>query len=231
LKPPKRLLVVEDDGELRATLSKLLQEGGYEVVGVADGRSAKQALERNDCDLALIDLVLPDMNGLALVRSIRESGQRLPIIVVTARAALADRVVGLDTGADDYVVKPFQMRELEARIRALLREPPESATAELRVGPLLLVPGEARIWIDGTAMELPAGELALLQALASRGGQPVSREMISRRLQNRRGPASDTAIDLCVFRLRRRLGTHGVEIRSLRGFGYILTTVDTKRPG
>jgi DNA-binding response OmpR family regulator len=219
-----RLLIVEDDHELREALTSLLQQSGYEVDAHADGRLAFNTLMTKEYDLAIVDLMVPGMSGLALVRSMRRQLSELPILIVTARDALEDRVSGLDAGADDYLVKPFEMPELEARVRALLRRHRSDREAEIRVGPLVLVPGEPRVSLGGTSVDLPASEMALLETLATRLGRVVSKEAIADRLNRGGNPPSDTAIEICVHRLRRRIGPFGLKIRTLRGFGYLLET-------
>jgi two-component system OmpR family response regulator len=218
----KRLLLVEDDRDLREALKDLLKGSGYVVDDHVDGNGALAAVAAHAYDLAIIDLVLPDINGLALLRSVRKSQPRLPILVVTGLADLESRVAGLDSGADDYVVKPFAMLELEARIRALLRDHNDLSTAGVQFGPLRLVAGQPRIWLDGQPVDLSPREFELLELLASRPGHPVSKAAIGSRLSRTRGVLSDTAIELCVLRLRRRLAPFGMQIRTLRGFGYSL---------
>jgi two-component system, OmpR family, response regulator len=219
-----RLLIVEDDHQLREALTDLLRQSGFDVDAFADGDQAFSALLSGDYDLAIVDLGLPGMDGLALVRSLRRQLRGLPILVVTARDALEDRVSGLDAGADDYLVKPFELQELEARVRALLRRQHADRSAQIRIGALVLTPGQPRVLLGGVSVDLPASEFALLEALAIRAGRVVRREDLADRLGRGGEPPSDTAIDLCVHRLRRRLSPLGMKVRTLRGFGYLLET-------
>jgi two-component system OmpR family response regulator len=220
-----RLLIVEDDRQLREALTDLLRQSGFDVDAFADGDQAFTVLLSRDYDLAIVDLGLPGMDGLALVRSLRRQMRGLPILVVTARDALEDRVSGLNAGADDYLVKPFELRELEARVRALLRRQHADRNAQIRIGALVLTPGQPRVLLGGVAVDLPASEFALLEVLAIRAGRVVRREDLADRLGRGAEPPSDTAIDLCVHRLRRRLSPLGIKVRTLRGFGYLLETV------
>jgi two-component system OmpR family response regulator len=169
-----------------------------------------------------VDLGLPGMSGMDLVRSLRTRGSNVPILIITARDALQDRVGGLDAGADDYLTKPFDLPELQARVRALLRRHGTLQGAELRIGPLTMRMGEPRVTLGDGTVDLPAGEFALLEALALRVGHVVSRGRIAAALTRGSEPPSDTAIEICVHRLRRRLEPYGLKVRTLRGFGYVL---------
>jgi two-component system OmpR family response regulator len=211
-----QLLIVEDDRQLREALTDLLRQSGFEVDAFGDGDAAFNALLSHDYDLAVIDL------GLPLVRNLRRQLRGLPILVVTARDALEDRVSGLDAGADDYLVKPFALQELEARVRALLRRQRADRNAQIRIGALALTPGQPRIMLGGLPVDLRASEFALLEALATRVGRVVRRDDLADRLGRGAEPPSDTAIEVCVHRLRRRLSPFGLKVRTLRGFGYLL---------
>jgi len=224
-----RLLIVEDDRELRDVLSALLLASGYEVSAHAEGTAALKAASLVTFDLAIIDWNLPGMSGVELIRHLRKASPDPPVLIITARVALADRVTGLDSGADDYLIKPFQMRELEARVRALLRRRPSLRTGLIQVGPLTLSPGDPRIRIRGEPINLPPREFALLELLADRVGGPVSKQAIALRLNREGEPISDGAVEIYVHRLRRRLEPFGLNIRTLRGYGYVLQAPEIER--
>ena len=220
-----QLLIVEDDKEMREALTELMAQSGYVVDAVADGSAGLQALLTHDYDLAIVDLGLPRLDGIELVRSARRRQRKLPILIITARDAVDDRVSGLDAGADDYLGKPFELREFEARVRALLRRQ-RADEQPIRVGALVLTPGNPRIVIGATSLDLLSGEFALLELLASRPGRVVSKDAIAERLMRGNDPPSDTAIEICVHRLRRKLAPFELKVRTLRGFGYLLEVND-----
>jgi two-component system OmpR family response regulator len=217
-----KVLIVEDDAALREALTALLRQSKYEVVSVSSAPAALQALGKDVFHVAVIDWMLPGMSGLELVKQVRRLPKPTPILMVTAREALSDRVAGLDAGADDYLVKPFKMPELEARVRALVRRSQRGQPTTITFGPLTLTPGNPRVDFNGTTVDLPSGEFTLLEALALNEGRPLSKEKIAGQLARDGEAPTDTAIEVCVHRLRRRLAPFGVTIRTLRGFGYML---------
>lgn len=218
------LLIIEDDAELRSALQTLLTQRGYGVEGLRSGREGLSALLAREYDLAIVDLALPEMDGLSLIRTLRRERRGLPILVITARDAVDDRVIGLDAGADDYLVKPFEMQELEARARALIRRNRVDRAKAIRLGPLELTMGEPRVKLSGVSVDLTAREYALLELLALRAGRVVNKDHIASRLARAGETLSDTAIEVAVHRLRRRLEPFDLNVRTVRGFGYLLET-------
>jgi len=222
-----RLLLVEDDPDLRIAMVNHLRRSKFEIECISDGQDALENLTAREYDLGIIDIGLPRLDGLTLVRSLRRRSRGLPIIIVTARDSLADRIDGLECGADDYLVKPFEYAELEARIRALLRRHRADRKLTVKIGALQFTPGEPHVRLNDTDVRLPAKEAALLEILVLRSGKVVRKTEIADRLTRRGDPPTDTAIEICVHRLRRRLGPHGLNVRTLRGFGYLLESSAT----
>ena len=219
-----RLLIIEDDTELRSALHTLLSQRGYAVESLENGREGLNALLTQEYDLAIVDLTLPELDGIALIRALRKQQRGVPILIITARDAVDDRVAGLDAGADDYLVKPFEMQELEARARALVRRSRADRAQAIHVGPLELTMGQPRILLSGVPVDLTAREFALLELLAVRAGRVVNKDLIANRLARAGEALSDTAIEVAIHRLRRRLEPYNLHVRTVRGFGYLLET-------
>ena len=220
------LLIIEDDAELRTGLQTLLTQHGYRVEALAGAREGHAALITGDFDLAIIDLTLPDGDGVALIRALRTERCSVPVLIVTARDAVDDRVAGLHAGADDYLVKPFEMQELEARARALIRRNRADRALGIRFGPLELTIGDPRVLLDGAPVDLTAREYALLELLAVRAGQVVNKSQIATRLARSGEALSDAAIEVAIHRLRRRLEPYELHVRTVRGFGYLLEAAE-----
>jgi DNA-binding response OmpR family regulator len=216
------MLLLEDDQALRLGLADVLRQDGHEVVACADGRQAMGLLTERAFDLAIIDIGVPVVDGLEVVRTLRQRQMGLPVLIITARDSLNERVAGLDSGADDYLVKPFEILEFEARVRALLRRHRAGREAEIHIGPLTFTPGEPQIRIGDASVELPASELTLLELLTHQPGRSVSKEKIAQRFTRDGGAPSNNAIEISMHRLRRKLSPFGLRIRALRGFGYVL---------
>lgn len=217
-----RILLVEDDKLIAEGLEAALRHSGY-VVDIASRRSEAEAVLDTDYVLVLLDLGLPDGDGLELLKRIRRIKPTLPVILVTARDRPADRVEGLDLGADDYVVKPFELSELEARMRAVTRRAGEATRTSLNLGPLTLVREERRAVAGTLALELTPREYALLELLLIRQCRVVSKLQIEEQLCAWDDALSDSAIEVLVHRLRKKLDAiPGISLRTLRGFGYLL---------
>ena len=217
-----RIYIIEDDTELRNSLTTLLLQKGYVVDASDNGRNGLSILLAREYDLAIVDIGLPDTDGLALIRTLRRQQRGLPILVITALDAVEHRVAGLDAGADDYLVKPFEMLELEARARALVRRHRADRAQAIRIGPLELTMGQPRVMLSGEPMDLTAREFALLELLALRAGRVVNKDLIANSLARAGEALSDTAIEVAVHRLRRRLEPYELQVRTVRGFGYLL---------
>ncbi|MBZ9560385.1 MULTISPECIES: response regulator transcription factor [unclassified Modicisalibacter] len=218
-----RLLLVEDDTLLAETLQDALRLEGYAVATLADGDQAGERLaEAHAFDLILLDLNLPGTGGLDLLEALRRHDRDTPVLILTARGAIEDRVRGLDLGADDYLAKPFALDELEARVRALLRRRQKSG-GQLQVGALAFDALAQRFTLGDEPLNLPPREQRLLSCLMRHAGEPVDKAQLA-------GEAfageslGDNAIEVYVHRLRRRLADSGVELRTVRGLGYLLAT-------
>lgn len=217
-----RVLVVEDDLDLAESLTALLGSSGYAVDCVHDGPSAEALVRDEAFDLVVLDLNLPQMDGLAVLRAMRARGNAAAVMILTARGAAEERVRGLDLGADDYMAKPFDVREFEARVRSLLRRQAGLRSALVTLGALTLDLTSRQFSLEGQAVDLPPRERALLEVLVMRAGKVVAKEAIVQSLTSLDDMLSDNAIEQYVSRLRRRLQPHGIGLRTVRGIGYLL---------
>jgi two-component system response regulator QseB len=215
-----RLLLVEDDPMIGESVRKGMQQDGFAVDWVQDGRAAELALETNAYDTLLLDLGLPRKDGLEVLASLRRRGNSIPVLILTARDAVADRVKGLDAGADDYLVKPFDLEELAARIRALLRRKSGRADPVVQVGNLVLNPATHEASLDGKSIMLSAREFGLIHALAERPGVVLSRAQIEEKLYGWGHEVESNTVEVYVHSLRRKLGAN--LIRNVRGVGYMV---------
>jgi two-component system response regulator QseB len=215
------LLLVEDDPELGASLREGLRQRGHAVDWAHDGAEARSALTTAPAEAVLLDLILPDDDGLSLLQEWRANGDRRPILVLTARDAVDDRVSGLDSGADDYLVKPFDLDELEARLRAVHRRKAGGrADPELRVGDLALDPARHTVTQAGEPVALAPREWALLHLLMARAGQVVTKERLETALGGLEDPPDSNVVEVHIHHLRRKLGRE--RIHTVRGVGYLL---------
>jgi DNA-binding response OmpR family regulator len=215
-----RVLLVEDDALLGDGTKAGLAQAGFAVDWVKDGVAAELALDTTDYAAVVLDLGLPRLSGLELLRRARASGAKVPVLVLTARDAVEDRIKGLDSGADDYLVKPFDLDELAARLRALVRRAGGEAAPMLRVGELELDPAARRARFRGAPVELAAREFALLHAFMLNAGRVMSREQLAERLYAWGEELESNAIDVHVHHLRRKLAPD--TIRTVRGVGYLM---------
>lgn len=221
-----RLLIVEDNRTLADGLTQMLRGAGYAVDAVHEGEDAEAALATDAFDLVLLDLSLPDTDGMTLLRTIRARGLPCAVLVLTARGALDERIKGLDLGADDYMTKPFEFGELEARIRAVLRRHAGARGGRLECGRLVFDLTERIASVDGKPLDLTARELSVLQILVQRPERVVSKQHISERLSEFDADLSDNAVEQYISRLRKRLEPCGLRIRTARGLGYALEATD-----
>jgi two-component system response regulator QseB len=215
-----RLLLAEDDPMIGASIQRGLKQDGFAVDWVQDGRAAELALAENVHDLLVLDLGLPRKEGLDVLRALRRHGDARPVLVVTARDAVADRVAGLDAGADDYVVKPFELTELAARIRALLRRSAGRADPVVAHGDIELFPVTRDVRVRGAPVALSPREFAVLEALLARPGALLSRAQLEEKLYGWNEEVESNAVEVHIHALRRKLGAD--TIRNVRGVGWMV---------
>ena len=213
-----RVLLVEDDPMIGRAVSTGLRDSGYAVDWVRDAAAAETSLAMGTYDIALLDLGLPGKDGLDVLKALRRQGSAVPVVVITARDAVADRIAGLDCGADDYLVKPFDLDELLARMRAVVRRHSGRGAPEIQYGPLVLDPVRRSVWLDGAPVELSAREFAVLEALMKEPGTVVSREKLEDAVYGWGEEVGSNSIEVYLHHLRRKLRPE--LIRNVRGVGY-----------
>lgn len=217
-----RILLVEDDAMIGAAVHQGLTQDGYVVDWVRDAAKAESALEFQPYEVVLLDLGLPDRSGLEVLTNLRRNGSMAAVVILTARDAVADRIAGLDAGADDYLVKPFDLDELSARIRAVQRRRQGRADPVLAHGELRLNPASHECFHRGVSVSLSAKEFALLEALMQRPGAILSRAQLEERLYGWGDEIESNAVEVHIHNLRKKLGAK--TIRTVRGVGYLLGT-------
>ncbi len=227
--PCMQLLLVEDDPAMQATLQRSLARRGMEVTALGDGRAALAQWASRPPDAVVLDLSLPGLDGLQVLQQARASGLRTPVLLLTARGTVGDRVLGLNAGADDYLPKPFDLDELEARLRALVRRlgdlseaRPAAAPSTVSIGAIRYEKDSGAIYRDDEVMELTPRELALMHALLAQPGHAVAKERLYELVFPGQLDVQYEAIEVVVYRLRKKLAGTGLTLMTLRGLGYLL---------
>jgi two-component system OmpR family response regulator len=217
-----RILLVEDDARIRRDVAEALAAAGYIVDAEADGEDAWFRGDTEDYAAAVLDLGLPSMDGMSILKRWRGAGRRFPVLVLTARGSWTERVEGIDAGADDYLPKPFAMEELLARLRAVLRRTGGHAAPVIAVGEILLDPRQMRVTRAGAAVPLSPQEYRLIAYLMHNAGRVVPQQELAEHLQAEHFDRESNAVEVLVGRVRRKLGSDSIETR--RGYGYIVGT-------
>ncbi len=220
-----RILIAEDDQVLADGLLRSLRSSGYAVDQVGSGSEADAALASHEFDCVILDLGLPRLHGLDVLRRLRARGSSVPVLILTAADSVEQRVKGLDLGADDYMAKPFALEELEARVRALTRRGLGTASNVIRHGPLSFDATGRVCYIDERMIELSARELGLLEVLLQRSGRLVSKDQLVERLCEWGDEVSNNAIEVYIHRLRKKIEQGPIRIATVRGLGYCLEKI------
>jgi two-component system OmpR family response regulator len=218
------ILLVEDDAVLADGLAYTLSNSGYTVTCATTGAYAEHLILAQDFDLIVLDLGLPDVDGLEILRRLRLRKLPVPILVLTARDGINDRIQGIEQGADDYMAKPFELRELEARIHALIRRCYGGFRNDIVIGRLILNTRDHQVLADGQPMMLSAREFGVLEILLLQAGKVVSKDRLAQRLSSDGDALADNAIEVYIHRVRKRIEPFGAVIRTVRGLGYLLET-------
>ena len=223
-----RVLLIDDDARLAELLDSYLTPQGVALVHAGGGQAGLAALAAGGFDAVFLDVMMPGLDGLAVLRKIRDAGHRIPVIMLTARGDEADRVVGLELGADDYVAKPFSPRELLARLRAVLRRiQPDTVAEKLSSAGITVDTGTREAWVDGKSVELTGLEIDLLIALLRRAGRVVPRSALLELAGRGDVSVGERAVDVHISRLRKKLGDDPpTRIRTVRGVGYVLSRTE-----
>lgn len=217
-----KILLAEDDKFLADGLSMVLRDSGYAVDTESDGANVPVAVSTTPYDLLVLDLGLPNLDGLDVLKRIRAKGETIPVLILTARDAVQDRVKGLDLGANDYLTKPFELPELEARIRALIRKDNWSNRTEINLGSLLFKTVDRVASIEGKIIDLTARELAVLEILLQKLGTSVDKQRITSLISSWDQEVTENAVGIVIHRLRKKLEEANVTIKTSRGLGYRL---------
>ncbi len=213
-----RILIVEDEVVLADQLSRVLSQAGYAVDVAADGEQAEFLGRTEGYDAVILDIGLPKMDGLTVLRQWRDAGLRMPVLMLTARGSWHDKVQGIDGGADDYVAKPFQVEEVLARLRALIRRASGHVTPQLRCGKVLLEPRVSRVTLDGVPVKLTSHEFRVLSYLMHHRGRIVSQSELTEHIYAQGFDRDSNTVEVFIARLRRKLGTPFIQ--TVRGMGY-----------
>jgi two-component system, OmpR family, response regulator len=221
-----RILLAEDDEYLLSALSLALKRKDYTVDGVRTGPQAQVALATNVYDLVLLDLGLPGLDGTEVLLELRSKGADTPVIILTARDSLEDRIHGLDLGANDYLVKPFDFRELEARMRAALRKSHWRNQIEIHFGSLCLNTNSGTVTLRNQKMDLTPKEAVVLKALMAKAGRVISKRQLLEQISDWADESTENAVEIVVHRLRKKLEPSHVVISTVRGFGYVLEELE-----
>ena len=222
-----RILIVEDDPSLANGLARILQGEGFAVDLSPRGEEALRAASSEKFDLMILDIGLPSIDGFEVLQSMRTAGNKTPVLVLTARDTVVDRVQGLDLGADDYMAKPFAMPELTARVRALVRRSQAHGSPKIVHGPLTLDTVARRAYLEGKPLELAGREWAVLEVLLGRVEKIISKESIIQSIAGWDDDLSPNAVEVYISRIRAKLEPSGIRIRTVRGFGYMLEEFTT----
>jgi len=220
-----RILVAEDDAVLADAVQRSLRQSGHAVDWVQNGAQAEDAVQVERFDLLILDLGLPKLHGLEVLRKLRARGSSLPVLILTAADSVEQRVKGLDLGADDYMAKPFSLQELEARVRALTRRGLGTASTIIKHGPLTFDATGRVAYINDQMIELSARELSLLEVLLQRAGRLVSKDQLVERLCEWGEEVSNNAIEVYIHRLRKKIEKGPIRIATVRGLGYCLEKI------